>query len=56
MLESLADAYFTRGSLHSAIKCYEHALENGADPLYSKLRIGTVYQVTHWVNFFASTF
>lgn len=42
--ESLADAYFYRGSLHAALRCYNKALEHGVDPIYPKMRMSTIYQ------------
>ncbi|XP_030763307.1 tetratricopeptide repeat protein 37 [Sitophilus oryzae] len=43
--ESLADAYFTRGSFTSALKCYEKASSLSEDTLYSTLQIAYIKKI-----------
>ncbi|CAH1156223.1 unnamed protein product [Phaedon cochleariae] len=40
--QSLADAYFARGSFTSALKCYEKSLELATNSLYSSLQIANI--------------
>lgn len=40
--ESLADAYYSRGSLSSSLKCYQRAIDLDGNRKYSLVQIGTV--------------
>lgn len=42
--ETLADAYFSRGSYETSLRAYTKCLELGAHPTYPKFRIGVVHQ------------
>ncbi|ODM98483.1 Tetratricopeptide repeat protein 37 [Orchesella cincta] len=42
--EALADAYFYRGSLTAALRCYRKALLQQVDPLYPNMRISAIFQ------------
>ncbi|XP_046996555.1 tetratricopeptide repeat protein 37 [Schistocerca americana] len=43
--ESLADAYYARGSYNAALKCYEHVQELSPDALYPAYQIASVKQL-----------
>ncbi|CAL8143002.1 unnamed protein product [Orchesella dallaii] len=42
--EALADAYFYRGSLQAALRCYRKAIEHDVDSIYPKMRISAIFQ------------
>ncbi|XP_076257912.1 tetratricopeptide repeat protein 37 isoform X2 [Rhynchophorus ferrugineus] len=43
--ESLADAYFTRGSFKSALKCYEKASVMSDNSLYTSLQVANIKKI-----------
>jgi len=42
--ETLADAYYSRGSYEAALKTFDRAIQLGAEPTYPKLKMGVIYE------------
>lgn len=40
--ETLAEAYYARGSFEASMRAFEQCLKLGADPTYSKFKIGAI--------------